>query len=237
MTDAISIEGLRVVRGGNVVLDGLELTIPGGLVTGLLGPSGCGKSTLLRSIVGVQKVAAGEVLVFGESAGSAPLRRRVAYLTQSPSIYADVTVEENLRYFAAILKEPASEVKRVMKAAGLSGAEHLLGSRLSGGQRSRLSLATALLGNPELLILDEPTVGLDPVIRNELWQEFHRLAGTGATLLVSSHVMDEAERCDQLILMREGKIIAHDTPRAVRESAAEETVEGAFIALINRRAA
>jgi ABC-2 type transport system ATP-binding protein len=237
MPDAISITGLRVVRGGNVVLDGLDLAIPAGEVTGLLGPSGCGKSTLLRSIVGVQKIAAGEVRVFGEVAGSAALRSRVAYLTQSPSIYADVTVEENLRYFATILHVPASEVGRVIATVGLSGLQHSLGSRLSGGQRSRLSLASALLGNPELLILDEPTVGLDPVIRNELWEEFHRLAGAGATLLVSSHVMDEAERCDQLILMREGEIIAQDTPLAVRESAAQETVEGAFIALINRRAA
>jgi ABC-2 type transport system ATP-binding protein len=237
VTDCISISGLSVVRGGNVVLDGLDLTIPAGQVTGLLGPSGCGKSTLLRSIVGVQKVARGEVRVFGERAGSALLRRRVAYLTQSPSIYADVTVEQNLRYFAAIVGQPVTEVGRVIETVGLSGFEQSLGSRLSGGQRSRLSLATALLGSPELLILDEPTVGLDPVIRNELWGEFHRLAGAGATLLVSSHVMDEAERCDQLILMREGRVIAFDTPRAVCESAAEETVEAAFIALINRRAA
>jgi ABC-2 type transport system ATP-binding protein len=237
MADAVVIRGLRVVRTTTVVLDEMDLAIPAGIVTGLLGPSGCGKSTLLRSIVGVQKIAGGEVRVFGEPAGSAALRHRVAYLTQSPSIYADITVEQNLRYFATILGQPPSEVGRVIEVAGLSRAERTLGSQLSGGQRSRLSLATALLGSPELLILDEPTVGLDPFIRNELWEEFHRLAALGATLLVSSHVMDEAERCDELILMREGEVIAHDTPSAVRASAGEGTVEGAFIALINRRAA
>jgi ABC-2 type transport system ATP-binding protein len=237
VADCISISGLRVVRGENVVLDGLSLAIPAGNVTGLLGPSGCGKSTLMRSIVGVQKVAGGDVRVLGEPAGSAALRHRVAYLTQSPSIYTDITVEDNLRYFAAILDRPSADVGRVIETVGLTGFERSLGSRLSGGQRGRLSLASALLGRPELLILDEPTVGLDPLIRNDLWDEFHRLANAGATLLVSSHVMDEAERCDQLILMREGEVIAHDTPRAVRESAGEATVEGAFIALINRSAA
>jgi ABC-2 type transport system ATP-binding protein len=217
MTDAIAISGLRVVRGANLVLDQLYLTIPAGRVTGLLGPSGCGKSTLMRSIVGVQKIAAGEVRIFGEPAGTAPLRHRVAYLTQSPSIYSDLTVEQNLRYFASVLGEPSLEVGRVIEAVGLSGCERSLGARLSGGQRSRLSLASALLGRPELLVLDEPTVGLDPVIRRELWEEFHRLAESGATLLVSSHVMDEAERCDRLILMREGEIIAHDTPYHSRQ--------------------
>lgn len=234
---AIRIEGLRVARGGRTVLHGLDLEIPRGAVTGLLGPSGCGKSTLLRSIVGVQRVAAGAVTVLGAPAGAPPLRRRVAYLTQSPSIYGDLTVRQNLRYFARILDVPTTATEAVIETVGLQGYGDALGGRLSGGQRGRLSLATALLGEPELLVLDEPTVGLDPVIREELWDAFHALAQRGATLLVSSHVMDEAERCDDLILMRDGAVVAHEPPDALRARTGAATVEDAFLALIRGAAA
>lgn len=237
MTPAIRIDGLRVVRGGRVVIDGLNLEIPGGLVTGLLGPSGCGKSTLMRAIVGVQKVARGDVEIVGIPAGNPALRSRVAYVTQAPSIYGDLTVEENLKYFARVLKVGAERVGPAVHTVGLHGFERVLASRLSGGQVSRLSLATALLGTPDLLVLDEPTVGLDPVIRNELWTVFGALAAEGKTLLVSSHVMDEAERCDRLILMRDGQVIAHDTPAAILERTHRASVEDAFLALITKEAA
>ena len=174
---AIRISGLRVVRGGRVVLPGVDLEIERGVVTGLLGPSGCGKSTLMRSIVGVQKVAGGEVRVLGLAAGSAALRRRVGYVTQAPSIYNDVTVRENLRYFASISGAGDADVSRVIASVGLEGYESSLAGRLSGGQRGRLSLATALLNHPELLVLDEPTVGLDPVIREQLWAMFQAPRG------------------------------------------------------------
>ena len=201
-------------------------------MTGLLGPSGCGKTTLIRAIVGVQKVAAGDVRVLGEPAGSPALRRRVAYVTQAPSVYADLTVHENLRYFAAVLDVPAREIGRALEAVDLSGAGGQLVGTLSGGQRSRVSLAVALLGQPDLLVLDEPTVGLDPVLRRDLWTLFHRLAEEGATLLVSSHVMDEAARCDRLLLMREGALVADTTPDELRERTGEQEMESAFLRLV-----
>ncbi len=229
---AIAIEELRVVRGGQAVLDGLSLSVAAGTVTGLLGPSGGGKSTLLRAIVGVQRVAGGRVTVLGRPAGSASLRRRVGYLTQAPSVYADLSVRENLRYFARLLGASSERVDEVIVTVALTDfAAHTVG-RLSGGQRARVSLATALLGNPELLILDEPTVGLDPLLRRDLWDLFHGLAGAGTTLVVSSHVMDEAERCDSLFLLREGLMIATGTPAELRAQTGEQNLDEVFLRLV-----
>jgi len=191
---AVRVSDLRVVRGGRVVLDDVAFEVARGTVTGLLGPSGCGKSTLMRSIVGVQVIEGGAVEVLGQPAGSKALRRSVGYVTQAPSVYADLTVRENLRYFAAVLGAPASDVDRVVEEVGLSDHIDKVTGRLSGGQETRVSLAAALLGTPQVLVLDEPTVGLDPVLRRDLWALFGRLADNGATLLVSSHVMDEATR-------------------------------------------
>ena len=181
---AIEIEGLRVVRGGRPVLDGISLRVGAGSVTGLLGPSGCGKSTLMRAIVGVQILAGGAVIVLGAQAGSPALRRRVGYLTQAPSLYGDLSVDENLRYFAAVLGAGARRVGEVIEIVSLAGHEQQLVGSLSGGERARVSLATALLNDPQLLVLDEPTVGLDPVLRADLWRTFHRLAGAGSTLSI-----------------------------------------------------
>jgi ABC-2 type transport system ATP-binding protein len=228
---AVEVRDLRVKRGGKVVLPAVSLEIPVGSVTGLLGPSGCGKTTLLRAIVGVQRVESGEVRVLGDPAGTLVQRRRVAYVTQAPSVYADLTVRENLRYFAEIL---GAEASRIDAVAGTVVLTQHLGTRvasLSGGERSRASLAVALLGKPELLILDEPTVSLDPVLRRELWQTFHRLADDGATLLVSSQVMDEADRCDHLVFMREGEIIASASPDEIRRQTGKDDLEDAFISL------
>ncbi len=229
---AVEIDGLRVVRGGRVVLDDLSLRLPAGRVTGLLGPSGCGKSTLLRSVVGVQVVERGTVRVLGLDAGAPALRARVAYATQAASVYDDLGVEENLRYFAAVLGAPRDDVERVLGEVDLADDADRPVARLSGGQRSRASLAVALLGAPELLVLDEPTVGLDPVLRADLWGLFRRLADEGRTLLVSSHVMDEATRCHELILMRDGAILAQETPDALLERTNTRDVEDAFLALV-----
>jgi ABC-2 type transport system ATP-binding protein len=232
MGAAIEVRALRVERRGALALDGLSLSIASGLVTGLLGPSGSGKSTLLRSIVGVQRVAAGTITVLGKPAGSAGLRRRVGYVTQAPSIYEDLTVRENLRYFARLLDAPGRQIDEVIDTVGLTALAGRIVGRLSGGERARASLATALLGEPELLVLDEPTVGLDPVLRRDLWDAFHRLATVGKTLLVSSHVMDEAERCDELLLLREGRLLAAGTPAALRERAGAQSLDDVFVRLI-----
>ena len=236
MKNAVEIHDLHVVRGGRTVLEHLDITIGGG-VTGLLGPSGCGKSTLMRCLVGVQRVAGGTVTVFGHPAGGRRLRDRVGYVTQAPSVYADLTVAENLLFFARVRGVGRAEVEGALESVDLAGHRAQVVGRLSGGQRSRASLAVALLGTPELLVLDEPTVGLDPVLRRDLWALFHRLADQGAAVFVSSHVMDEAERCDRLLLMREGRIIADGTPVEIKEKAGAEDVESAFLAIVERGAA
>jgi ABC-2 type transport system ATP-binding protein len=210
----------------------LSCEIARGAVTGLLGPSGSGKTTLIRSIVGVQLVAAGTVEVLGTAAGSRTLRARVGYMTQAPSVYQDLTVRENLRFFARVLGVGREAVARAVADVSLGDHADQVVSRLSGGERARVSLAAALLGEPELLVLDEPTVGLDPVLRRDLWSLFHALAERGATLLVSSHVMDEADRCDSLLLLREGRLLAHATPAELRARTGAERLDDAFLALI-----
>ncbi len=233
---AVALQGLRVVRGGRLVLDDVTLEVPRGTVAGLLGPSGCGKSTLMRALVGVQVVAGGEVQVLGRPAGSPALRRRVGYMTQAPSVYADLTVRENLRYFAAVLGAPHSDVDRVVDEVELGSHADAIVGRLSGGQEARVSLAAALLGEPELLVLDEPTVGLDPVLRRDLWGLFRDLAGRGTTLVVSSHVMDEAAHCDRLLLLREGRLLADDTLAGVLTRTGTSDVEAAFLSLVDEAA-
>jgi ABC-2 type transport system ATP-binding protein len=232
---AISTNALRVKRGRRDVLHGLTLDVPRGALVGLLGPSGCGKSTLMRAIVGSQKINDGTVTVLGERAGSASLRHRVGYITQSVTVYDDLTVRQNLHYFRAMIRATRSDIDRVIEETELTDhAGELVGS-LSGGQRSRVSLAAALLGTPELLVLDEPTVGLDPVLRVELWSLFRRLRERGVSLLVSSHVMDEATRCDRLLLMRSGEILADETPQGLLEKTGTTNAEDAFLALIGSR--
>jgi ABC-2 type transport system ATP-binding protein len=229
---AIRVDRLRVVRGGNVVIPELSCEVASGSVTGLLGPSGSGKSTLIRSIVGVQRVAGGRIDVFGTPAGSPSLRARIGYMTQAASVYTDLTLRENLRFFARVLGAPASAVQQAIDDVAMTGHADRVVSRMSGGQRARVSLAAALVGSPELLVLDEPTVGLDPVLRRDLWELFHRLADGGATLLVSSHVMDEADRCSSLLLLREGRLLAQDTPVAIRARTGAEQMDEAFLRLV-----
>jgi len=232
---AIEICDLRVVRGGKVVLPGLSAGVVAGRVTGLLGPSGSGKTTVMRAIVGVQIMESGDVRVLGEPAGSPPLRRRVAYMTQTPSVYADLTVSENLRYFAQILDVDRSRVGETIATVELEREVGAVVNRLSGGERARVSLAVALLGEPEVLVLDEPTVGLDPVLRRDLWNTFHGLAEQGAALLVSSHVMDEAERCNELLLLRDGEILATGAPADLRERTGTQDLDSAFLRLVEEQ--
>ncbi len=232
-TVAIAGQDVRVRRAGREVLHGLTFEVPAGTVTGLLGPSGGGKSTLMRAVVGVQGGVTGRLDVLGAPAGTARLRAAVGYVTQSPAVYGDLTVRRNLAFFADVLGAPAGQVGSVLADVDLLGCADERVDRLSGGQRTRVSLATALLGTPELLVLDEPTVGLDPVLRRELWAMFHRLAAQGRTLLVSSHVMDEARRCDRLLLLREGALVADEPVADLLARTGTDDVEAAFLALVD----
>ena len=235
---AIRVEGLRVVRGGRhgvEVIRALDLTVPTGAVVGLLGPSGSGKTTLMRTIVGVQDHATGTVDVLGLPAGHPDLRHRVGYVTQAPSVYTDLSVAENLRYVARLLGARPDDVDSALAHVDLTRLADRKVSNLSGGERSRVSLAMALVGSPELLVLDEPTVGLDPVLRRDLWNLFRELGDEGTTLLVSSHVMDEAVRCDRLLLVREGELLADSSLPALLERTGTPDADAAFLALVEER--
>lgn len=229
---AIAVDQLTVTRGGRTVLAGVSVGVGAGTVTGLIGPSGSGKTTLLRSIVGVQLHTSGSVTILGLAAGSAALRRKIGYMTQAPSVYGDLTVAENLDYFAHVLGAGASRIDAVTDAVALGGHRPQLVRDLSGGERARVSLATALLNDPPVLVLDEPTVGQDPRLRRDLWAVFHRLAAAGTTILVSSHVMDEAGRCDDLLLLSEGRLIYHGSPRNLLVDTGAGDLDAAFLALV-----
>ncbi|GAA1895665.1 ABC transporter ATP-binding protein [Asanoa iriomotensis] len=235
METAIEVTDLVINRGKREVLHGLSCAIPRGSITGLLGPSGSGKTTLMRAVVGVQLVASGRVTVLGEPAGSPALRHKIGYLTQAPSVYDDLTVRENARYFASLYRLGAADADAALAAVGLSDAAHQLVANLSGGQRSRASLACAIVGRPEVLVLDEPTVGQDPVLRDDLWGRFRSLAAAGTTILVSSHVMDEANRCDRLLLIRDGHLIGDDTPAAIKSTAGTDDLDEAFLRIIRQQ--
>ena len=235
MTSRLSVEsqGLVVTKGRATILRGLDFTIQAGSITGLIGPSGSGKTTLLRTLVGVQAISSGKLEVLGLPAGSKQLRSRIGYVTQAPAIYDDLTVAQNLHYFAVLARSSKSQVEEVITLVHLSPQRNQLAASLSGGQRARVSLAVALLGDPDLLVLDEPTVGLDPLLRQDLWNLFAELAGKGKTLLISSHVMDEADKCQSLLLLREGKMLWHDSREKLLKTTGASSVGEAFINIIN----
>lgn len=232
MNAAVELKQVSVKREGQLILDNVSLTLSEGKVIGLLGPSGAGKTTLMRVIVGLQKVKRGTARVFGLKAGHRALRSQIGYATQNLAVYPDLTVRENLSYFASMANASRGRVKEVLAEVSLEAQAKQLVRSLSGGQRARVSLGVAMLGRPRLLILDEPTVGLDPVLRAQLWDQFHNLAEAGTTLVVSSHVMDEAERCDELALVRDGRIVARGTPRGIKYHTGAQNIEQAFIRLI-----
>lgn len=235
MTSDISIysKNVTVQKQKTTILQGLNFTVRRGAITGLIGPSGSGKTTLMRAIVGVQTLTEGSLTVMGSPAGHVSLRPRIGYVTQSPAIYSDLTVEQNLRYFAKLTRASMNQVRQIMQVVHLTDKKNQLVARLSGGQKARVSLAIALLGDPELLVLDEPTVGLDPILRQELWQLFAELAAEGKTLIISSHVMDEAERCEELLLMRNGELLWDDSRQSLLTHTGERTVEAAFVAMVS----
>lgn len=229
---AVQISNLSIVRDGKPIIVELNADVPSGKIVGVLGPSGSGKTTLFRSIVGVQQIHQGSISVLGQPAGSKNLRNQIGYLTQSASIYSDLTCMENLRFFSRLLGDSDFSIQEILELVDLTKNKKQLASSLSGGERTRLALATALIGKPELLILDEPTVGLDPILRRDLWKLFHQLADQGKTLLISSHVMDEAERCDTIVLLREGKVLEEGTPSELKARTGQSTMESVFISLV-----
>ncbi len=228
----IELDQVSIRRGSGLVIENLSLSVPSGQIVGLIGPSGSGKTSLLRSIVGVQAHVTGSVRVLGRSAGEASRRGEIGYVSQDPAVYGDLSVADNVAYFARVLNVDGWAALATLRTVGLEDTAGQRVDDLSGGQRARLSLVIALLNQPPLLVLDEPTVGLDPVLRNELWDHFSSLAAQGTTLLVSSHVMDEAGRCDSLVLLRDGAILATGRPVELLERTATTTIEDAFLALI-----
>jgi len=235
MDPAIEIKNLSVTLDGQQILKDISVSLPAGHIIGLIGPSGAGKTTLIRTIVGRLRVDRGKVKVLGLPAGSPRLRDEVGYMTQSISVYQDLTISENLRYFATITGCLKEEAQEVIKKVDLSDHSHKLVRKLSGGQKSRVSLAVALLGHPRLLLLDEPTVGVDPVLRHQLWQLFKKLADRGTTVLVTSHVMDEASHCQDLFLIRDGELLAYGTPAELCKRTGTKTVEESFLKLVGEK--
>lgn len=239
-TIAVKVKNLSVILDGrHKALSDISLELPEGKMIGLIGPSGAGKTTLIRAIVGNLKVAPSAVQVLGKPSGSKVLREQVSYMAQGFSAYSDLTVKENLEYFITMTGQPRKKFKEmlseVLDLVDLSDKEDSLVSQLSGGQKQRVSLAVALIGSPKLMVLDEPTVGLDPVLRESLWGLFARLAEKGTTLIISSHSMDEASRCDDLVLIRGGKLVAHSSPRALLKQTESKTIEESFLKLVRNK--
>src|SRR5713101_7460773 len=233
-TIAVDIEGIRKNFGGLRALDGVNLHIKTGEIYGLLGPNGAGKTTIIRAIVGLVAPDAGTVTVLGRRMPDVDNLRNVGYMTQQAALYPGLSVEENLDFFAAI-NAAEGGVTEALELVRMVGRRKAVVSTLSGGMRQRLSLACALVHKPKVLLLDESTVGVDPQLRVELWEDFRRMAEGGTTIIVSSHVMDEAERCQRLGLIQYGKVLAEGTPAEVRERAGTSNLEEAFLRLAGPR--
>lgn len=231
MQNAVEIKNLSVSIDKKPILSGISTEIPKGKIIGLLGPSGAGKTTLIRSILGLQKPSSGHIKVLGQNPGVKALRLKTGYVTQSPSVYSDLSALDNLEYFAKLLGASKEDIDRTLKEVDLTANKHQLVGSLSGGQKTRASLAVALLGQPELLLLDEPTVGLDPVLRQKLWREFRELSGKGVSIIITSHVMDEADKCDEILFIRDGKLLISGSKEHILKSTRASGMEEAFLKL------
>ena len=227
---AVDVDNVFKSFGGLRALDGVTLRVREGEIYGLLGPNGAGKTTLIRTIVGLVAQDAGTVTVLGHRMPDLDVLSQVGYMTQQAALYPDLTVEENLRFFAAI-SGADSNVTEALKTVELEQRRNSVVATLSGGMRQRCSLACALVHHPRLLLLDEPTVGVDPQLRVQFWEDFRRMAAAGTTIIVSSHVMDEAERCQRLGLIQYGKLLAEGSPSEVRAAAGVSNLEEAFLKL------
>jgi ABC-2 type transport system ATP-binding protein len=230
---AVDVNGVAKRFGDVKALDGVTLRVRQGEIYGLLGPNGAGKTTLIRTIVGLIAPDAGDVTVLGRKLPDLDVLRNVGYMTQQAALYPALSVEENVRFFAAI-NGVEDGVDDVLRLVHLDNRRSSVVVNLSGGMRQRCSLACALVNRPKLLLLDEPTVGVDPQLRVQFWEDFRRMADQGTTIVVSSHVMDEADRCQRLGLVQYGRLLAEGTPAEVRAAAGTQDLEGAFLALAGR---
>jgi ABC-2 type transport system ATP-binding protein len=229
---AIEAEGLTKRFGSIMAVDSLDMTLAAGRIYGLLGPNASGKTTLIRMLVGLARPTAGHASVLGVRMPSRSNLARVGYMTQADGIYADLSVWENLRFFAALSgNADLAAMNEVLELVELDSRRGTPVHELSGGMRRRLSLACALVHRPSVIFLDEPTVGIDPALRVQFWEHFRRLARDGTTLLVSSHVMDEADRCDELLLIFHGRLLARGSGAEIRRQGGTDDMEQAFLKL------
>ena len=227
---AVEAVALRRDFGEIHAVDGIDMSLPPGRIYGLLGPNGSGKTTLIRLLTGLASATSGTVKVLGVAMPSRTNLARIGYMTQSDGIYPELSVWENLSFFAALYGETdKARLHATLELVELDARAGTPAQNLSGGMRRRLSMACALAHHPSVIFLDEPTVGVDPAVRAQFWDHFHRLAADGATLLVSSHVMDEADRCDELLFVRDGQVLANGTPAELRSRAGTENLEAAFL--------
>jgi ABC-2 type transport system ATP-binding protein len=227
---AVDVQGVQKKFGSLQALDGVTLRIRSGEIYGLLGPNGAGKTTLIRSMVGLVAPDAGTVTVLGRRMPNVENLRNVGYMTQQAALYPGLSVEENVQFFAAV-NGAESGVTDALKLVELEQRRKSVVTTLSGGMRQRCSLACAIVHKPKLLLLDEPTVGLDPQLRVRFWDSFRKMADSGTTIVVSSHVMDEAERCQRLGLVQYGKLLAEGSPDEIRTLAGTNNLEEAFLRL------
>lgn len=233
MKDATNDDAVVMEHASARIVDNATFVLPRGSMTALVGPSGSGKTTLMRMIVGTQANVQGNVSVLGKPAGHANLRSKVTYATQAASVFEDLTVKENIDYVRSIYQLSKQRRDAIIERLGLQEHADTLCGRLSGGQRSRVSLAMALLPSPELMVLDEPTVGLDPLLRRELWEMFHELVHEGTTLIISSHILDEADQCEHVLFVDEGRV-EHATRDDVLARTGTDSMEDAFLEVMGR---
>jgi ABC-2 type transport system ATP-binding protein len=234
-TPAVVMRDARIVRGGVEIVPSLTLEIPAGSVFGMVGPSGSGKTTIMRTILGLTRLAGGSATVLGLPAGDAALRSRIGYMPQGSGVYPDLSGRENLQFYASIYRAPGRRIDEVLDLMDLVRIADRPLSTYSGGEVQRVGLAMALMHQPELLVLDEPTVGLDPRIRRTLWDQFRAWADDGTTLIVSTHVMDEAERCHQIAFINNGQLVTAGTPDELRLRTGRSDLESAVLALSDVR--
>ena len=237
IAQSIIAKDLTVEKLKKPILNGVSFELSAGKLVGLIGPSGSGKTTLMRTLIGMQIPSHGEATILGRAVGSKSLRAHIGYVAQDPAVYSDLTVEQNLNYFASLTNADKKQVSEILEQVDLTPQRKQMVTTLSGGQSARVSLAIALLGSPTILVLDEPTVGLDPVLRVQLWKLFRKLSEEGKTIIVSSHVMDEAERCDELLLLRDGGLLWHGAADQLMKKTDTDSVEEAFLKLVEKREA